>query len=214
MLWEQRWTLTNFDALRGADTTRDDARSLVWGVFADGELTTTFRIAEDNTFADADDREVQLDASSSVGLVHPVHLSPTELAGWATVLADYELIQPFPQIGRAHQPIDPSDLSAGVIPIERAASRVKLARLYGQGWLSDPADSWPFLRIDEDRRLKLDVGPMSTPDPILVKSLRPALGRNAGNEYDGLAFAGVPLPFISDALGVVLPLLDTPEGEQ
>ena len=208
MLWEQRWTTAEFHARCGDAETKHDARALVWGVFAGDGLVTSFRIAEDDTLADATDLEVSLADSASIGVVHPIHLTPAEVTAWATVIADYEIAQPFPQIGRPHERVDPDHLRAGVVPIERSASRVKLARLYSQGWLSDPADSWPFLRVDEDRRLKLDVGPMSTPDPILVKGLRPALGRHAGERYDGLQFAGIPLPFISEALGALLPLVD------
>ena len=208
MLWERRWSRAEFDALRASGQTSTDARALVWGNFANGTLMTSFRIAEDNTLADSTDRPVVLDAAGSIGVVHPVHLAASELAAWATVIADYEILQPFPQIGRPHEPLDPEHLRGGVIPIQRTATRVKLARLYGQGWLSDPADSWPFFRIDEDRRLKLDIAATPATELILVKGLHASLGRYAGDNYDELRFAGIPLPFISEALGMVLPLLD------
>ncbi|MBT8228004.1 MAG: DUF4132 domain-containing protein [Dactylosporangium sp.] len=76
------------------------ARRLLWGVPApDGRLRTAFRVAEDRSLADADDEAFMLDPAASVGIVHPVELGDG-LAGWAELFADYEIIQPFPQLGR------------------------------------------------------------------------------------------------------------------
>ncbi|GAA2403660.1 hypothetical protein GCM10010191_09040 [Actinomadura vinacea] len=74
------------------------ARRLVWTGEAEGR-TFTFRIAEDRTFADVTDDAVTLPAEAEVVIAHPVHLGE-ELAAWSDVFADYEIIQPFPQLGR------------------------------------------------------------------------------------------------------------------
>ena len=211
MSWEQRWSLAEFEDVR----LRPDAGSLVWGRFDGDVLVDTFRVAEDQTLADIHDDELVLDRGTdndTVGVVHPMHLTPADVRRWAAVLADYEILQPFPQIGRPHEPLEDEHLRAGVIPIDRSASRAKLHRLYGRGWMSDPADSWPIYRIDSHRQLKLDIGPMSAPDPVLVQRLRATVRHDAGTGYDALPFAGIPRPFISDALGMVLPLLDVADG--
>ncbi|MFI0451950.1 DUF4132 domain-containing protein [Actinomadura sp. 6N118] len=72
------------------------AHRLLWTT-GDGR---TFRVAEDRTLADLDDAEARLTGSDSVRLVHPLNLTPDTLAAWSDVFADYEIIQPFPQLGR------------------------------------------------------------------------------------------------------------------
>ncbi|GAA4496259.1 hypothetical protein GCM10023191_038090 [Actinoallomurus oryzae] len=74
------------------------ARRLVW-VSEDGGKTTAFRAAEDRTFADVDDDVLTLPESARVGIAHPLELGDA-LKAWSTLFADYEILQPFPQLGR------------------------------------------------------------------------------------------------------------------
>lgn len=75
---------------------------LVWGVFdACGNVVATFRVAEDRTLADPDDAPFHdLGDQSSVGIPHPLDLSEEIRRAWGSVFSDYELLQPFPQLGR------------------------------------------------------------------------------------------------------------------
>jgi hypothetical protein len=70
------------------------ARRLVWSVNG-----RPFRIAEDRTLADADDKPFTLPEEGTVTLPHPIHLG-AEQATWARLFADYEILQPFAQLGR------------------------------------------------------------------------------------------------------------------
>ncbi|MGW9374741.1 DUF4132 domain-containing protein [Streptomyces xanthophaeus] len=75
-------------------------RRLVWlAADADGAVTA-FRVAEDRTYADAEDEAVTVPDAATVSLAHPLHLSEAELASWSVLFADYEILQPFPQLGR------------------------------------------------------------------------------------------------------------------
>ncbi|MEU4826351.1 DUF4132 domain-containing protein [Actinomadura citrea] len=74
---------------------RHIARRLVWS--ADG---TAFRVAEDGTLADVHDDEHVLPQDARVTLPHPVLLGEDTVAAWASVFGDYEILQPFPQLGR------------------------------------------------------------------------------------------------------------------
>ncbi|XVQ11412.1 DUF4132 domain-containing protein [Spirillospora sp. CA-255316] len=66
----------------------------------------SFRIAEDRSFAGVEDEAVTLPATARVTIAHPVHLDG-ELAAWSDLFADYEILQPFPQLGRAvHVPTE------------------------------------------------------------------------------------------------------------
>jgi hypothetical protein len=76
------------------------ARLLLWADYdASGQRLATFRVAEDGTYADVGDNRYAL-AGTSIGVVHPLQLLEQERAKWGEVFADYELIAPFPQLGR------------------------------------------------------------------------------------------------------------------
>ncbi|MFD0267234.1 DUF4132 domain-containing protein [Streptomyces sp. NPDC127106] len=76
------------------------ARRLVWRA-EDGGSAVEFRIAEDRSLADADDDAFTLGADAVVSLPHPLHLGADAIAAWSELFADYEVVQPFPQLGRA-----------------------------------------------------------------------------------------------------------------
>ncbi|MFD4676282.1 WGR and DUF4132 domain-containing protein [Lentzea sp. NPDC058450] len=72
-------------------------RRLVW-ITDEG---SSFRLAEDRTLADAHDDEFTLPENATVRVAHAVDLHGTaEAAAWGEVFADYEILQPFPQLGR------------------------------------------------------------------------------------------------------------------
>jgi len=74
---------------------------LVWGAFrGDGKPALTFRVTEDRTLADEHDKPATLPRDAAIGLVHPMHLEPASLAAWGELLSDYEILPPFPQLGR------------------------------------------------------------------------------------------------------------------
>lgn len=75
------------------------ARLLIWGLYENERLLTAFRVDVDRSLADDRDEPFEL-RSGGVGVVHPLDLSPELLDRWAKTLADYEIVQPFPQLGR------------------------------------------------------------------------------------------------------------------
>jgi len=75
-------------------------RRLVWATYDNqNAVAATFRVAEDRTFADADDNAWALPAGATVGVPHPLELA-TATGRWSRVFADYEIVQPFAQLGR------------------------------------------------------------------------------------------------------------------
>lgn len=75
-------------------------RRLIWASFdANGTLTGSFRIAEDRSLADVQDDPIVLSDDTLVGIAHPLHLADA-LGTWGEVFADYEILQPFPQLQR------------------------------------------------------------------------------------------------------------------
>ncbi|NDU75109.1 DUF4132 domain-containing protein [Actinomadura sp. DSM 109109] len=116
MVAGRSWTPEEFRSVfPGHPLLRHLARRIVWS--ADG---TAFRIAEDGTFADAGDAEFVLPDGARVTIPHPVVLGEGAVAAWAEVFGDYEILQPFPQLGRPVHALEDE---------ERDASR--LARFEG-----------------------------------------------------------------------------------
>jgi hypothetical protein len=115
---------------------------LVWTARDPGGVAvTTFRVAEDRTFADVDDKEWTLGDDAIVAVAHPWHLG----SGWAEVFSDYAIIQPFPQIGRELFRQGQTDLTAlAGAPVDGR----KLFVLSSRGWRFDDAHrtllrDWP-----------------------------------------------------------------------
>lgn len=74
------------------------ARNLIWGIYENKKLISTFRYTDDGTFCDMNDDEFELPENAEISLVHPIELTDDAIEAWAEQLADYEIIQPFAQI--------------------------------------------------------------------------------------------------------------------
>ncbi|MBG6086055.1 DUF4132 domain-containing protein [Actinomadura viridis] len=114
-------------------------RRLVWSHNDDGDgggATTVFRLAEDRTPAGRDDEALTLSASGTVRIAHPVHLGD-DLETWAGTFADYEILQPFPQLGRPTYAFGEDERDAR--ELKRFAGRTippgKALGLERQGWV-------------------------------------------------------------------------------
>jgi hypothetical protein len=82
---------------------------LVWGRYEDGQLVQAFRIAEDWTLADSHDEKCDLPEGAMVGIPHVLELSPDLVADLSQVFADYEILQPFKQLGRETYALTPDE---------------------------------------------------------------------------------------------------------
>jgi len=102
MVSRRRWPAADFERyLVHHPFMGNFARLLLWGCFdRQGGLSHAFRVTEDRTYADIDDTEYRLPAESDVGIVHPLQLTDEQRAKWGEVFGDYEIIPPFPQLGR------------------------------------------------------------------------------------------------------------------
>ncbi|GAB4212559.1 MAG: hypothetical protein OHK0013_35490 [Sandaracinaceae bacterium] len=110
-------------------------RRLVWGVYDDGRLASTFRVAEDRSLADADDTAFALAEGATVGLVHRLELSPELAAKWGSIFADYEIVQPFEQLGRAtHEASEEEERSTRIARGPFKAKTRAVLGLESRGW--------------------------------------------------------------------------------
>ncbi|GIE78560.1 hypothetical protein Aph02nite_45100 [Actinoplanes philippinensis] len=101
MVVQRRWTVDEFRRLLvGHPLMRHVVSRLVWATFtADGAVGTAFRVAEDGSLADVDDKEFAPADHVPVGVAHPLHLE-SDLTSWMQLFTDYEILQPFPQLQR------------------------------------------------------------------------------------------------------------------
>jgi predicted DNA-binding WGR domain protein len=101
MVTGRRWSRAEFgEFLAGHPLLAHLVRRLVWGAYdADGALVGSFRLAEDRSLADVDDETYAVPDGATVGVAHPLHLGDA-VAAWSEIFADYEILQPFRQLGR------------------------------------------------------------------------------------------------------------------
>lgn len=101
MCVRRRWAAADFrEYFVKHPLLRHIVRRLVWADFAaDGTVRAAFRVAEDLSFADVADEAFTLPDDARVGLAHPLDLG-SDLAAWSELFADYEILQPFAQLGR------------------------------------------------------------------------------------------------------------------
>ncbi|HEX2143506.1 MAG TPA: DUF4132 domain-containing protein [Glycomyces sp.] len=103
---------------------------LVWQA---GDVS--FRLAEDRTLADAEDEPFELPEDAVVRLAHPLTLGD-EVEAWASVFADYEILQPFDQLARTAFELSEEDRKTGRLArFEGArAGGGPLIGLLNRGW--------------------------------------------------------------------------------
>ena len=145
MVARRRWTKTDFEEyFVGHPLLRHLVRRLVWSDFRpDGTgVRATFRVAEDDSYADLDDDPFTLPDDALIGVAHPVDLGD-DLARWAEVFADYEILQPFRQLGRPVLTLTAEEAESNLL-IRFRGVRTPSGKVLGlerRGWKrSDPAD--------------------------------------------------------------------------
>src|SRR5437764_226947 len=91
MITGRRWSAHEFATLLVRHPLMTHlVRLLAWGVYDEtGTVVASFRVTEDQKYADSDDETFDLPADARVGVVHPLHLPDAERATWGEVLSDY-----------------------------------------------------------------------------------------------------------------------------
>ncbi|MGW4891533.1 DUF4132 domain-containing protein [Kitasatospora sp. NPDC004240] len=129
-----------------------------------GTEVIAFRVAEDRTFADVEDELFTLADDASVRIAHPLHLGD-RLAAWSELFADYEILQPFPQLGRPV--LRATEAEAASHRLTRFEGiTVPAGRLLGlqrRGWeRGEPQDAgverWFSRPLGRDRHLVIGLG--------------------------------------------------------
>ncbi|XVU22606.1 DUF4132 domain-containing protein [Actinoplanes sp. CA-054009] len=111
-------------------------RRLVWAVWDDsGARAGAIRVAEDRTFSTVEDDETTLPEGATVGVAHPLHLGD-DLAAWSELFADYEILQPFPQLSRQTFALSAEEAATSRLPRfeQVTVPTTKLLGLERRGW--------------------------------------------------------------------------------
>ncbi|WP_051704641.1 DUF4132 domain-containing protein [Glycomyces sp. NRRL B-16210] len=110
------WNREEFErSVLGHPLLRHLGSRLVW-LAETGSETTGFRIAEDGTFSDAHETAMTLADDAAIRIAHPLHLPPDDRETWGRIFADYEILQPFPQLDRPVMALTAEELSTGLLP--------------------------------------------------------------------------------------------------
>ncbi|KAF3885660.1 DUF4132 domain-containing protein [Tolypothrix bouteillei] len=111
MIVERHWQWLEFESLLVRHPLMTNlVQRLVWGGYnSSGEMLGTFRVAEDQTYANESDEEFIPEGMMTVVVVHPLKLTDSERAAWTQAFSDYEIIPPFPQINREIYTLQPQE---------------------------------------------------------------------------------------------------------
>ncbi len=91
-------------------------RRLIWGALdGDGVRQATFRMTDDASYASIHDDLFDLRPYSGVEIAHPWFLSEDDRSAWGELLTDYEIVPPFPQMGRALYALETAELAGDCI---------------------------------------------------------------------------------------------------
>lgn len=197
MIARRRWPAADFRRFfLEHPLLRHLASRVVWGVYDDDRMTSAFRVAEDLTLADATDSTTSVADEAIVGIAHVLEMPPELQTAFGQVFADYEILQPFRQLGRETFRLTDEELRTNVITRfkDKTIATGSVMGLTNRGWnRGQAADAgWVgyFYRdCGDDLRIDLELDPgtvvgMPTYEPkqkIPKIVLRP---RNSWNAAD------------------------------
>lgn len=216
MVTMRRWSVGDFESLLVRHPLMTNlARRLVWGAYdGAGQLANTFRVTEEREYAGADDRPVSLVKAATVGVVHPLHLDGTAKAAWGQLLGEYEVIPPFPQLGRAVYRLEKGEVKAREITRLSEVSIPTLA-VWGAmeklGWVRGSSSDHGVVREFVKWFPAADVTAVLQIDPGIARGLLDAISDDQtvtgccflGGRYDPVAY-----PYHKDSQKKVLGEVD------
>lgn len=164
LMCERKWTAENWEKLFVKNPVMHCfAIGLIWGIYKDGELVSSFRYMDDGSFTTADEDEFEIPENAVISIVHPVELTEDEISAWKEQLSDYEIVQPFPQLERKVFRVTPEESGSSIIERFNGKEAVNLtfaSRMMKNNWdKGSPEDAgmfYQFTRCDISGRVKKD----------------------------------------------------------
>ena len=154
MCARRRWEAATFRTfLVDHPVLRHLVRRLVWATYGDdGKARALFRAAEDGTLADARDEAFDLATDAVVGVAHPLEIDAQAAAAIGQVFADYEILQPFRQLGRDTYALTDDERGASTLARVKGVKVAtgKVLGLESRGWrrgeAMDGGCIWDFVK--------------------------------------------------------------------
>lgn len=114
MINERSWSLADFMHLFVEHPLMTHlTQRVIWSLIdQQGKQRTCFRLTSERTFSDVEDDTITLDPACRVCLPHPLHIPANQRHQWLRLLADYEILEPFPQLSRPVYVCEPSEANA------------------------------------------------------------------------------------------------------
>jgi len=174
MCTRRRWTEEVFrQFLVEHPLVRHLAQRLVWGVYTpeDGggdRLQACFRVAEEGSYTNVDDDAWTLPEAADlrIGIPHRLEMDPAEAAAFGQLFADYELLQPFPQLGRETHVLTPEEREGMLLERWKGVTvpTGKVLGLVNRGWrrgeAQDGGGIWYFTKpLPDKRQIELSLDP-------------------------------------------------------
>lgn len=170
MTGQRRWSAEDFQLFfLQHPVMRFMAARLVWGVYRNGAFAEGFRVAEDFTLAGQDDDTYTLPPDASVGIAHVLEMPAEVQAAFGQILADYEILQPFKQIGRETYTLSPDELKGAKITrfAGKTVATGSVMGLVNRGWERGDAQDGGWV-ADFSKRLSETEVAVATLDPGTV----------------------------------------------
>src|SRR5690606_28958897 len=108
---------------------------------------------------------IEVDDQASIGVAHPLHLGDT-VSAWSSLLADYEIVQPFAQLARPTYQLSPEERDAARLARFEGLTvpSTRVLGLTSRGWVrSDAQDNgvlaWLTRALPGDRALVVNLEP-------------------------------------------------------
>jgi hypothetical protein len=117
MVTGRRWSVADFETLLVKHPLMTNlVRLILWaGYDRAGKLVDLFRVTEDQTYANSKDEAYSVNAIAKVGIVHALEINDQQKSPWGEIFSDYELVPPFPQLGRPTYTLDENELRSNTI---------------------------------------------------------------------------------------------------
>jgi len=213
MVMRRRWSAADFRMFfLGHPLMRHLAARVVWGVYADGALKEAFRVAEDWTLADADDSLYTLADDATVGIAHVLEMPAPLQAAFGQIFADYEILQPFTQLGRETYALAEAERATSQLHRfkDKVVATGSVMGLVNRGWERGAAEDGGWVgsfskRMPNDLEVELSLDPGTVVGDVSYepKQKLPALTlrkRNTWNQDGLVAFGALDPILISEVL--------------
>jgi hypothetical protein len=148
MVAGRRWSTADFETLLVRHPLMTHlAQKLIWATYDEsGKRVATFRVTEERDFADVEESTLDIAGAHRIGVVHPLDMTEQERGVWGQVLGDYEIITPFPQLGRKVYTLEGDE-----------ASQLELTRFQGT-WVVAPTLVGMLEKLGWARGVPMDGG--------------------------------------------------------